>query len=152
MSAESRLAEIGVALPAPPRPVGSYVTLVTSGNLAFTSGHIPVLPDGSVLTGRVGLNLDAEGGREAARVVCLGILATLREHLGSLDRVARVVKVLGMVNCTPDFEDLPGVINGCSDLLVEVFGDAGRHARSAVGVASLPGNVPVEIEAVVEFE
>ncbi len=151
MSAEARLKELGLVLPSPPEPIASYVTFVRTGNLAYTSGHGPMRADGSWMTGKVGEDLDTDEAREAARVTCLGLLATLRKNLGSLDEVVRVVKVLGMVNCTTDFTDHPAVINGCSDLLAEVFGEAGRHARSAVGVGSLPMNIPVEIEAIVEI-
>jgi enamine deaminase RidA (YjgF/YER057c/UK114 family) len=149
VSAEQRLAELGLELPRPPAAFANYVTFATAGAFGYTSGHGPVRPDGSFVTGKVGLDLDVAAGREAARLTGLGLLATLRSELGTLDRVARVVKVLGMVNCAPDFADHPAVINGCSDLLVEVFGDAGRHARSAVGVTSLPLGTTVEIEAVV---
>ena len=150
MSAEARLQELGVELPEPPDPVASYVTFVRTGNLVYTSGHGPVLSDGGFVTGKVGIDLDVDAGREAARLTGVGLLATLRHNLGSLDRVARIVKILGMVNCPPDFTDHPTVINGCSDLLADVFGEAGRHARSAVGVGSLPMNIAVEIEAIVE--
>jgi enamine deaminase RidA (YjgF/YER057c/UK114 family) len=132
--------------------MASYVTAARSGNLVFTAGHGPTRADGSVITGKVGVDLDVDAGREAARVTALAILATLRTELGTLDRVRRVVKVLGMVNCPPDFGHQPEVINGCSDLLVEIFGDAGRHARSAVGMGSLPRNIAVEIELVVEVD
>ncbi len=150
MPAEARLEQLGLELPAPTEPIASYVTFVRTGNLAYTSGHGPMRADGAWITGKVGYDLDIDDAREAARVTGLGLLATLRNNLGSLDEVERVVKVLGMVNCTPDFTDHPGVINGCSDLMAEVFGEAGRHARSAVGVGSLPMNIPVEIEAIVE--
>ena len=152
MPAEDRLAELGITLPAAPRPMASYVTSVRTGDLVFTSGHGPSNPDGSLATGKVGVDLDIEAARDAARVTGLNLLATLRSELGSLDRVKRVVKVLGMVNCPPEFTHHPEVINGCSDLFVEVFGDAGRHARSAVGVGSLPRSIAVEIEVVVEVE
>ncbi len=146
---EARLAELGIELPPAPRPVGSYVTAVRTGNLVFTSGHGPSGPAG-IVTGRVGADLDVAAGQEAARLTALNLLATLRAELGSLDAVTRVVKVLGMVNCPPDFGEHPSVINGCSDLLVSVFGDNGRHARSAVGMGSLPFDMAVEIELVVE--
>jgi enamine deaminase RidA (YjgF/YER057c/UK114 family) len=151
MSAEARLSELGLVLPSPPEPIASYVTFVRTGSLGYTSGHGPLRVDGSWITGRVGEDLDTEAAHEAARVVGLGLLATLRSNLGSLDEVARVVKVLGLVNCTADYRDQPAVINGCSDLFFEIFGEAGRHARSAVGVGSLPMNLPVEIEAIVEI-
>jgi enamine deaminase RidA (YjgF/YER057c/UK114 family) len=150
MSAEARLAELGITLPRAPRPMASYVTAARSGNLVFTAGHGPVQADGTVMLGKVGLDLDVDAGREAARLTALGLLATLRAELGSLDRITRIVKVLGMVNCPPDFGHQPEVINGCSDLLVEIFGDAGRHARSAVGMGSLPRGMAVEIELIVE--
>ena len=136
--------------PEPPDPVASYVTFVRTGNLVYTSGHGPVLSDGGFVTGKVGIDLDVVAGREAARLTGVGLLATLRHNLGSLDRVARIVKILGMVNCPAEFTDHPTVINGCSDLFADVFGEAGRHARSAVGVGSLPMNIAVEIEAIVE--
>jgi len=150
MSAESRITELGLVLPEPPAPMASYVTFARTGSLAYTSGHGPLHRDGSWVIGKVGRDLDVEEAAEAARITGLGLLATLRHHLGSLDEVIRVVKLLGMVNCTADFTDHPAVINGCSDLLADVFGDAGRHARSAIGVASLPMNTAVEIEAIVE--
>ena len=152
MSAESRLVELGIVLPSPPKPIGSYVTIATTGNLAYTAGHGPLRADGSLVKGRVGVDLDVDAARDAARLTGLALLATIREHLGSLDRVVRVVKVLGMVSAAEDFQDHPAVINGCSDLFFEVFGEAGRHARSAVGMGSLPGDIPVEIEAIIEFE
>lgn len=150
MSAEARLADLGITLPVPPTPVASYVTFVRSGNLVFTSGHGPQRDDGSWITGKVGTDLTVEEGAQAARRTAIGLLATLRAELGSFDRVTRIVKVLGMVNCPSDFTDHPAVINGCSDLLAAVFGDAGRHARSAVGVASLPMGLAVEIELIAE--
>jgi enamine deaminase RidA (YjgF/YER057c/UK114 family) len=146
---EARLAELGIELPPAPRPVASYVTAVRTGNLVYTSGHGPVGPNGTI-TGKVGADIDVATGQEAARLTGLNLLATLRAELGSLDAVTRVVKVLGMVNCPPDFGEHPSVINGCSDLLVSVFGDNGRHARSAVGMGSLPFDMAVEIELVVE--
>lgn len=153
MTAEARLSELGLELPPAPEPKGVYRPLVIAGNLAYTSGHLPVGSDGSMVTGRVGVELDQQAGYEAARQTGLGILATLRKELGSLDRVRRVVKVLGVVNCTPGFDRQPAVINGCSELFAEVFGpEMGVGARSAVGVGSLPLGVPVEIEAVFEVE
>ncbi len=116
----------------------------------YTSGHGPLRADGTWIVGQVGTDLTVEEAAEAARVTGLGLIATLRNHLGSLDAVSRVVRLLGMINCTPTFVDHPAVINGCSDLLADVFGEAGRHARSAVGVSSLPMGIPVEIEAIVE--
>lgn len=150
MGAEARLKALGIELPTAPRPMGSYVTVVRSGNLLFLSGHGP-LRDGRVThQGRVGRDLTIEQGQEAARVTGLNLLATARDALGSLDRVRRVVKVLGMVQCTDDFTEHPRVINGFSDLMVEVFGDAGRHARAAVGMGSLPFGIAVEIEMILE--
>jgi enamine deaminase RidA (YjgF/YER057c/UK114 family) len=150
MGAEARLTALGIELPAAPRPLGSYVTAARSGNLLFTSGHGP-LRDGRVAyQGKVGRELTIEQGQEAARLTGLNLLATVRDAIGSLDRVRRVVKVLGMVQCADDFTDQPKVINGFSDLMVEVFGDTGRHARSAVGMGSLPFGIPVEIEMIVE--
>ena len=151
MNPETRLHELKLTLPPAPKPVAVYKTLVIVGNLAYVSGHGPLKPDKSLITGRVGADLDLEAGKLAARQVGLTILATLRSELGSLDRVKRVIKVLGMVNCTPDFPDHPKVINGCSELFAEVFGpDNGVGARSAVGMGSLPGDIPVEIECIFE--
>ena len=150
MSAEERIEELGLELPSPPEPIASYVTFVRTGNVVYTSGHGPLHADGTWIVGKVGTDISVEEAAEAARITGLGLIATLRNHLGSLDKVSRVIKLLAMVNCTPDFVDHPAVINGCSDLLAEVFGDIGRHARSAVGVTSLPMGIPVEIEAIVE--
>lgn len=150
MSAEQRLTELGLELPPAPKPIGSYVTYARSGNLVFTSGHGPTGPDGKLVVGKVGAELSIEQGQLAARYTGLNLLATLRENLGSLDRVVRILKMLGMVNCNGDFGQHPSVINGCSDLFVAVFGDAGRHARSAVGMGSLPLGMAVEIEIVAE--
>lgn len=153
MSAEQRLNELNLPLPTAPKPMGVYKPLVIVGNLAYASGHGPLRVDGSLITGRVGADMDLEGGKEAARQVGLTMLATLRAGLGSLDRVKRVVKVLGMVNCTPEFPDHPKVINGFSELFAEVFGaDNGVGARSAVGMGSLPGNIAVEVEAIFELQ
>jgi enamine deaminase RidA (YjgF/YER057c/UK114 family) len=146
------LAEQGLDLPAPSEPKGLYKPLVVVGDLAYTSGHLPLRPDGSVLTGRLGEDLDQAAGFEAARRVGLALLATLRAGLGSLNRVRRVVKVCGFVNCTADFRQQPAVINGCSQLLADVFGpQAGVGTRSAVGAGSLPLGAAVEIEMVVEI-
>jgi enamine deaminase RidA (YjgF/YER057c/UK114 family) len=152
MNAESRLSELNLQLPPAPKPVALYKPLVVAGNLAPVSGHGPLKRDKTLITGRVGDDLDLAAGKAAARQVGLAILATLRSELGSLDRVKRVIKVLGMVNCTPNFSDHPKVINGCSELFSEVFGpENGIGARSAVGMGSLPGNIAVEIEAVFEI-
>ena len=157
MSAESRLSEklskLGIELPPAPEPKGLYKPLVVAGKLAYTSGHLPITSDGKLVTGRVGDDLDQEAGYQAARLVALGILATLREELGSLDRVLRVVKLLGVVNSTAQFDQQPAVINGASELLAEIFGpEVGVGARSALGAGSLPLGVPVEIEAIFEIE
>jgi len=153
MGAEDRISELGLVLPDPPSPRANYVSAVRSGSLLFVSGHGPYRPDGSMTTGKVGGDLSLEEGRDAARLVGLNLLATLRRELDSLDRVTRVVKVLGMVNCAPGFVDSPAVINGCSDLLVEVFGAAiGSHARSAVGVFELTFNIAVEVEMICEVD
>ena len=152
MNAEARLAELKLELPPAPKPMGVYKPLLIVGNLAYVSGHGPLKPDGTLMTGRVDGDLDLAGGKLAARQVGLTILATLRAQLGSLDRVKRVVKVLGMVNCTPEFREHPAVINGCSELFVELWGDdLGIGVRSAVGMGSLPGNIAVEIEAIFEL-
>jgi enamine deaminase RidA (YjgF/YER057c/UK114 family) len=150
MSAEARLRKMGIELPPVPPPLGNYVRAVRAGNLLFLAGHGPRKDDKQVFVGKVGRDFTIAEGAEAARLVGLGLLASTRAALGSLDRVKRVVKVLGMVNAIDGFGDQPKVINGCSDLLVEVFGEAGRHARSAVGMGSLPGGIAVEIEMIVE--
>lgn len=153
MNPESRVVELKLELPPAPKPVAVYKPLVISGNLAYVSGHGPLKPDRTLILGRVGDDLNVEQGKAAARQVGLGILATLRAQLGSLDRVKRVIKLLGMVNATPDFKEHPAVINGCSELFAEVWGpDNGIGARSAVGMGSLPGNIAVEIEAIFELE
>lgn len=152
MSAEQKVKDLGLVLPPTPKPVGTYVGGVRSGNLLFMSGVGPRQPDGSLINGKLGATMTVEKGYEAARVVGLNMLANIRGQLGSLNKVKRVVKVLGMVNATPDFEDPPKVINGFSDLFVEVFGEAGRGARSAVGMATLPFQMAVEVEMVIEVE
>ncbi len=150
-SAEARLRERGIELPKVSAPVANYVPHVRTGNLVFLAGTGPVKPDGTFATGKVGKDVTVEDAYGHARLTGLMLLAMLRAAAGgSLDNVARAVKVLGMVNCGPEFTDHPKVINGCSDLFVEVFGDRGRHARSAVGMPSLPFNISVEIEAVFE--
>ena len=150
MGADARVAELGLELPEPQPPVANYVSAVRAGDLLFLAGHGPLGADGKLVVGKVGRDLDLAAGVEAARLSGLALLTTMRAELGSLDRVTRVVKLLGMVNCAHGFNDTPTVVNGCSDLMVEVFGDAGRHARSAVGLAELPFDIAVEIEAVVE--
>jgi len=152
MSADARVKELGLELPPAPKPAGVYKPVVVVGGMAYVSGHGPVKADGSMLTGRVGADVDQQGGYEAARQVGLTILSTLQSQLGSLDRVKRIIKTLGMVNAAPDFKQHPAVINGFSDLMAEVFGpDAGVGARSAVGMGSLPGNISVEIEVIFEL-
>ena len=152
MSAEERVIELGLDISQPPGPVGNYVPAVRTGNLIFLSGQGPRNPDGSFITGKVGKDLSAEEAYEAARRVGIGLLAALKRELGSLDKVERLVKTLGMVNAVPEFTDHPAVINGTSDLLVEVFGDNGRGARSAVGMGSLPNQIPVEVEIILQIK
>lgn len=148
---EARLKDMGIDLPDAPAPAANYVPFVRTGNQLFVSGQISVGPQG-MIKGRLGADMDATAGAAAARHCGLALMAQAKAALGDLDRVKRVVKLVGFVNSTPDFTDQPEVINGCSDLMVEVFGDAGRHARSAVSAASLPRGVAVEIEAVFEVE
>ena len=149
MSADARLAELGLTLPPAPKAMGVYKPLVVVGDTAYLSGHGPLLPDGSLLVGRVGGEVDQQDGYDAARQTGLAMLATLKDNLGGLDRVDRLIKTLGMVNAVPDFQNHPQVINGCSELFAQVFGeDHGVAARSAVGMGSLPGNITVEIEAI----
>ena len=148
--AEAKARELGLDLTANP-PVANYVPAVRTGDLVFLSGHGP-FQDGKLIRGKLGADMDVDAGYAAARAVMVQLLASLRAELGSLDRVARIVKLLCMVNCTPDFGDHPSVANGASDLLVEIFGDAGRHARSAVGMQSLPLGMSVEIEMIVAVQ
>lgn len=149
---EQRLKELGIELPASTAPMANYVNAVQTGKLIFLAGKGPRKADGSYITGKVGIDLSIEEGYQAARLVGLHQLAALKEAVGNLDRVKRVVKVLGMVQAGPDFTDHPKVINGFSDLMVEVFGEKGKHARSAVGMVSLPSGIAVEIELIVEIE
>lgn len=152
MSAEARIQELGLKLPPVPKPGGVYKPVVVVGNLAYVSGHGPLQDDGTMITGRVGDDMDKDAAYQAARQVGLTILTTLRAQLGSLDRVKRVIKTLGMVNAVPDFKFHPAVINGCSELFAQVWGeDNGIGARSAVGMGSLPGNIAVEIEVIFEL-
>lgn len=152
MSPEENFAALGFTLPPAPKPVGVYKPCLVDGNHCFVSGHGPVKTDGSLIKGRVGLNMDEEAGKQAAQQVGLAILATLKETLGSLDKVKRVIKVLGMVSCNVDFENHPFVINGCSELFAKIWGNEnGIGVRSAVGMGSLPGNISVEIEALFEL-
>ena len=151
MGAEARIKELGITLPNPPKPMGNYVPGVRTGNLLFLSGHGPIRIEGNPSArGKVGRDLTTEDAYKVAREVGINLLGSARALLGSLDRVKRVVKVLGMVNAVESFGEQPKVINGFSDLMVEVFGDAGRHARSAVGMGSLPAGIPVEIEMILE--
>lgn len=152
MAIEEKLRELGLTLPETFPPQGTYVGAVRTGNLVFVSGHGPRDAAGNAITGKVGRDLTVEQGYEAARSVMLNCLASLKAEIGSLDRVRRIVKLLGMVNCTEDFGQQPKVINGASDLLVELWGEAGRHARSAVGMQSLPVQIAVEIEMIVELQ
>lgn len=149
---EERLADLGHVLPPVSPPVGSYVKGVIVGNLLFLSGNGPDQPGYTSPKGKVGAEVSIEQAEEAARYVGLNLLAAAKETLGTLDRIRRVVKLLGMVNSAPDFGQQPRVINGCSDLFLALFGDAGRHARSAVGMSALPNGIPVEIEAIFEVE
>ncbi len=150
MSAEKKLKELGISLPSPPKPVANYVPAVRVGNLLFVSGHGPYNDGKTLMIGKLGKELTVDQGYQTARNVALNCLASVRAAVGDLDRVKRVVKLLGMVNCTEDFKDQPKVINGASDLLVEVLGDAGKHARSAVGMQALPNGIAVEIEMILE--
>ena len=153
-SAEERLKNLKIELPVIPKTPGSLILpCVRTGDLLFVSGHTPVGPDGKNIVGKLGQDMDVKQGAEAARIVALRVLSVVRTELGSLDRVVRVVKALGMVNCTPDFTQSPAVVNGFSELLVQVFGDeVGKAARSAVGMASLPGGVPVEVEVILQVK
>lgn len=149
---DARLKKLNITLPTASSPVANYVNVVQTGNLLFLSGKGPLQADGTNITGKVGVDLTLEQGYQAARLVGINQLAVLKAELGNLDRVKRIVKVLGMVNCAPEFLDQPKVINGFSDLMVEVFGEKGKHARSAVGMNALPANIAVEIELIVEIE
>lgn len=151
-TAEERFAQTGLTLPNAPKPVGVYKPFLIDGNHLYVSGHGPLQNDGTLIIGRIGETMDIEKGHLAAQQVGLTILATLKANLGSLDKVKRVIKVLGMVNCTPDFEKHPYIINGCSLLFKEIWGEEnGVGVRSAVGMGSLPDNIPVEIEAIFEL-
>jgi len=151
MSAEQKLKELGLILPQPPTPVANYVRAVRTGNLLFVSGHGPYNDGKTKISGKVGRELTVDEGYQVARNVALNCLASIKATIGDLDKVKRFVKLLGMVNCTDDFKDQPKVINGCSDLLVAIFEDAGKHARSAVGMQALPNQIPVEIEMILEI-
>jgi enamine deaminase RidA (YjgF/YER057c/UK114 family) len=149
---EERLQQRGLQLPPKPSPMAQYVSAVSTGNLVFVAGHGPHRDGELIYKGKLGQDVDVERGYEAAQLVALNMLASLKAEIGDLDRVKRVVKLLGMVNCVPNFGQQPEVINGASDLLVDIFGERGRHARSAVGMASLPRGISVEIEMIVEVE
>jgi len=153
ISAEQKLEALGLVLPPAPKPLGVYKPCLVDGKYLYLSGHGPVQNDKTLIIGRIGKELDIEQGKLAARQVGLTMLSTIRTHIGSLDKVKRVIKVLGMVNCTPDFEKHPYIINGCSELFAQVWGEEnGIGVRSAVGFGSLPDNIPVEIEALFELE
>jgi len=151
MTIEQKLAELGLELPSVAAPAGAYVPAVISGNLVFTAGQIPLVDGVMMATGKVGNEISPEFAKEIAQRCALNALAAIKSVLGDLSRVKRVVKVVGFVASTPEFTGQPGVLNGASELLGKVFGDAGLHARSAVGVASLPLDAPVEVELIVEF-
>jgi enamine deaminase RidA (YjgF/YER057c/UK114 family) len=150
VAAEARLAELGIALPEPFPPAGEYINAVRTGDLLILGGHIPFSPPQTIVFGKLGADLDVDAGREAARFAAVGALATIRSELGTLDAVKRIVLVRGVVNAAPDFIGHTQVIDGASEVFVEVFGEAGRHARLAVGVSSLPANIALEIEVTVE--
>lgn len=152
VDAEANLRKLGINLSKPSSPVANYVNAVRTGNLIFLSGKGPLKSDGTYITGKVGKDLSMEQGYEAARVTAINQLAALKAEIGDLNKVKRIVKVLGMVNSTPEFTDQPKVINGFSDLMVAVFGDRGKHARSAVGMIALPNNIAVEVELIVEVQ
>ncbi|MGE3314820.1 MAG: RidA family protein [Planctomycetaceae bacterium] len=152
MSAEAKLAALKLELPEAPKPAGVYSPVVQVDRMLYVSGHGPLKTDGTSITGKVGADLTEEEGKNAARQVGLTMLSTIKAQIGSLDKIERVVKVLGMVNAVPDFGKHPSVINGFSELMVELFGEKGRAARSAVGMGSLPGNIAVEIEAIMELK
>jgi enamine deaminase RidA (YjgF/YER057c/UK114 family) len=152
MGAEARLQELGIELPPAPKPAGVYKPVIVVGNMVYVSGHGPLKSDGSMYLGRVGEDVDVQEGYTAARQTGLAILASLKAHLGSLDKIKRVIKTLGMVNAAPSFTQHPAVINGFSELMAELYGpDHGVGARSAVGMGSLPGNIAVEIEVIFEL-
>lgn len=149
---ENKLKELGITLMEPTKPMANYVKAVRTGNLVYLAGHGPSKPDGTYITGKVGKDLTVEQGAEAARQTGIALLSTLKAEIGDLNKVKRIVKVLGMVNCSEGFTEQPKVINGFSDLMVQVFGEKGKHARSAVGMYALPQNIAVEIEMIVELE
>jgi len=150
MSFEEKLKELGIELNSPPSPVANYIPVQQTGNLIYLSGQGPRDKSGNFITGKVGEDISADEAYELAKNTAINLISVMKSYLGSLDRIEKIVKVLGMVNSIPDFKDHPKVINGCSDFFVEVFGEKGRHARSAVGMGSLPNNMAVEIEIIVE--
>ncbi len=149
---DKKVEELGITLIPPTKPIANYVKAVRTGNLLFLSGHGPSRADGTSITGKVGKDISTEDGYAAAKQVGISLLSTIKAELGTLNKVKRIVKVHGMVNCTDDYTDQPKVINGCSDLMVAVFGENGKHARAAVGMNSLPSNISVEIEMVIEVQ
>lgn len=152
MDIEKKLIELNITLPNTPKPIANYVPSKRSGNLIFLSGQGPRKPDGDFISGKVGVDISVDEAYDAARMVGIQLLSALKSEITDLNNVKQIIKLLGMVNAIDSFKDHPNVINGCSDLLVEVFGEKGKHARSAVGVASLPNQIPVEIEMIVEVE
>jgi enamine deaminase RidA (YjgF/YER057c/UK114 family) len=148
---EKRLTDLRIALPSPPIPAANYVPTVQSGNLLFCSGQVSAIPGGKAMTGKLGAGVSMEQGQEAARICAINLLAQAKAALGDLDRIKRCVRLGGFINAQPDFKPLPLVMNGASDLMVEIFGDAGRHARTTVGVAELPNDASVEVEAIFEI-
>lgn len=149
---DKKLKDMGIELFPPPKPIANYVKAVRTGNLVYLAGHGPTKADGTNITGKLGKDMTIEQGYEAAKQTGIAVLSTLKGEIGDLNKVKRIVKVLGMVNCTADFTDQPKVINGFSDLMVGLFGEKGKHARSAVGMSSLPNNIAVEVEMIVEVE
>ena len=152
MIIEAKIQNLGITLLPEVKPVANYVPAVTSGNLVFLSGHGPVKEDGGLITGKVGLDITVDGGYQAAYRAAIALISSLKAEIEDLDRVKRIVKLFGMVNCQPDFYDQPKVINGASDLMVKIFGENGKHARSATGMNALPLNMAVEIEMIVEVK
>ena len=150
-TAESRLAEMGIELPVPPPPAASYIPTVTTGNLLFVSGQVSILPSGEKYIGKLGREYGVEDGQKAARICAINILAQIKAALGSFDRVTRIVKLTGFVNAMPEFTEAHKCINGCSDFLIEVLGERGRHARSAIGIDAVPLGAAVEVEVIVEI-
>lgn len=149
-SIDAKLAELGITLPVPALPIANYVPVVRTGNLLFVSGQVSIDAAGQIVTGKLGAGVDIEAGRAAAKLCAISILAQVKAAIGDLDKVVRVVKLGAFVNSAPDFVDQATVVNGCSDFLVEVLGDKGRHARSAVGTAALPRDAAVEVDAIIE--